>query len=200
VIFANPLSSRSVKAYQRSSSELQQEQYMESKSRARLESLNPKAKVRRSLDLQCARLFCVPVRCPWINFHAASNVFSSLQTSSSSLQYDGTISTSASGDADIDQTQIQAQQFEERCAFRETVIVHTDKVERQAAAIQSFERDIGQIQEMFQDLNMLVTEQGVGIDNIESNVASTKASTKIALKDIQTAAQTQKDTPSCSIS
>ena len=122
------------------------------------------------------------------------------QPSSSSLPYDGIISTSASGDADIDQTQIQAQQFEERRAFRETVIVHTDKVERQAAAIQNFERDIGQIQEMFQDLNMLVTEQGVGIDNIEANVASTKASAKVALKDIQTAAQTQKDTPSCSIS
>jgi t-SNARE complex subunit (syntaxin) len=84
-------------------------------------------------------------------------------------------------------------------AFQEQIIHHTDRIERNHEAIRGMERDIGQIHEMFRDLNMLVHEQQGGIDNIESNVAATSKTTKTALKDLKQAQQHQKDSR-CTIS
>lgn len=46
---------------------------------------------------------------------------------------------------------------------------------------------------MFADLDLLTREQGVGIDNIQSHIASTKLQMKEANTDLKQAQQYQKD-------
>ena len=68
------------------------------------------------------------------------------------------------------------QQVQEQESIRMAARVEQNRaiiLERQAE-YQAIERDIVQIDDIFKDLNMLVLDQGIAIDNIESNIVSSK--------------------------
>ena len=58
--------------------------------------------------------------------------------------------------------------------------------------IQEIQQQIGEVNEIFQDLAVLVNEQGQMIDDIEANIVSTAVRTKDARRELTKADKSQK--------
>lgn len=59
--------------------------------------------------------------------------------------------------------------------------------QQEQTRMNQLERDIGQVQEVFEDIAVLVTEQGEQIDNIETNIERSDTTVENAIKELRTA-------------
>ena len=66
------------------------------------------------------------------------------------------------------------------------------EVARRHEGVEQIERDVVQVNEMFNDLSLLVSSQQQYVDTIESNISRTKDSTRDAHEELQRASQYQK--------
>ncbi|XXG73155.1 hypothetical protein AAC387_Pa07g2121 [Persea americana] len=69
-------------------------------------------------------------------------------------------------------------------------------IEEREQGIQEIQQQIGEVNEIFKDLAVLVHEQGVMIDDIESNIDNSHAATAQAKSQLAKAAKTQKSNSS----
>ena len=67
-------------------------------------------------------------------------------------------------------------------------------IEEREQDIKVIQHQIGEVNEIFQDLAVLVTEQGEMVDDIEANIVTTYGTTSNARKELETAAKHQKST------
>jgi syntaxin 7 len=65
-------------------------------------------------------------------------------------------------------------------------------IEEREQGILEIQQQIGEVNEIFQDLAVLVNEQGQMIDDIEANIVSTAVRTKDAQRELTKADKSQK--------
>eukprot|EP00475_Leptophrys_vorax_P019527 TRINITY_DN26742_c0_g1_i3.p1 TRINITY_DN26742_c0_g1~~TRINITY_DN26742_c0_g1_i3.p1 ORF type:complete len:319 (-),score=15.91 TRINITY_DN26742_c0_g1_i3:201-1157(-) len=90
----------------------------------------------------------------------------------------------------MDRQRNELAMVENELAYNEAVIEERDQ------GIQEIQQQIVEVNEIFQDLAVLVREQGVVIDDIEANIESSRAQTVQANKQLTTAAKSQRESNS----
>jgi len=96
------------------------------------------------------------------------------------------------GDLDERASLLQAQKRQEMIQIESELEFNNAIIEERETGIAEIQAQIGEVNEIFQDLAILVNEQGQMIDDIESNIVSTAAKTKTAQKELTKADRNQK--------
>jgi len=90
---------------------------------------------------------------------------------------------------------LQQQQQQQRSDFAQVdseLEYNNALIEERERGIMEIQQQIGEVNEIFQDLAVLVNEQGAMIDDIEANIVSTAVRTKDAQKELTKADKSQR--------
>lgn len=74
------------------------------------------------------------------------------------------------------------------------VATNNQLLEDRAAGLTQLNRDVHQLTETFQDLHLIVAEQGEHIDNIQTNIETANTNTTRGVKELARASRTQRKT------
>ena len=102
---------------------------------------------------------------------------------------------SGEGEAAYQDTQQLMQQQQQRSDFAQVdgeLEYNNALIEERERGIMEIQQQIGEVNEIFQDLAVLVNEQGSMIDDIEANIVSTAVRTKDAQKELTKADKSQR--------
>ncbi|KAK9459690.1 t-SNARE [Lipomyces oligophaga] len=112
------------------------------------------------------------------------------------LQMQEQLSTPSFSPSAVSQRQTQRQQQQQQQSYdilqQEEVDFQNSLIAEREIEIQGIEQGISELNEIFRDLGTMVNEQGVMIDNIESNITNVADSTQHASTELTKASQYQK--------
>ncbi|XP_039142309.1 syntaxin-22-like [Dioscorea cayenensis subsp. rotundata] len=103
----------------------------------------------------------------------------------------------ASGDRAHDQRALLVESRRQEILQLDNEIVFNEAIiEEREQGIQEIQQQIGEVNEIFKDLAVLVHDQGIMIDDIDSNIENSSAATVQAKSQLSKAAKTQKSNSS----
>ncbi|XP_044479740.1 syntaxin-22-like isoform X2 [Mangifera indica] len=120
-------------------------------------------------------------------------IVSKVVLSSSNTAHEPDISSSSNSEQQVLLLESKRQEFvllDNEIAFNEAII------EEREQGIKEIQEQIGEVNEIFKDLAMLVHEQGVMIDDISSNIESSHSATVQGTSQLVKASKTQKSNSS----
>eukprot|EP00899_Mesostigma_viride_P021908 jgi/Mesvir1/29719/Mv00950-RA.1 len=104
------------------------------------------------------------------------------------------LAVDSSGGGSERQALLQQQQEDvaSRIQLQNDIDFHEAIINERDAGIREVQQQIGQVNEIFKDLAVLINEQGQQLDDIEANIMRTHASTESAHRELTRAANSQK--------
>eukprot|EP00741_Cyanophora_paradoxa_P004803 tig00000829_g4660.t1 len=81
---------------------------------------------------------------------------------------------------------------EERVAVQAEILSNADLIQERAKAIRDVETSVQEVNEIMRDLAVIVSDQGVMLDSIESNIVSAQERTGAAVKELGKASEYQR--------
>eukprot|EP00879_Flechtneria_rotunda_P003180 GHRR01003403.1.p2 GENE.GHRR01003403.1~~GHRR01003403.1.p2 ORF type:complete len:274 (+),score=113.65 GHRR01003403.1:3330-4151(+) len=107
----------------------------------------------------------------------------------------GTSRPAAGSEADVEnQALLQEQVLQESRAMGNTIAFQEALIEERDHGIQEIQRQIGEVNEMFQDLAVLINDQGQQLQTIDTHISSTAERTREGQRELVKAERSQRST------